>query len=57
METEVLPSDFAQQLRRENANVSDIYFALLDAAGASPSLVLNQSATAKEGGSWVPLKI
>ena len=49
--------DFAQQLRRKNAEVPDIYITLLDTAGISPTLVLNQNAKAKERGSWVPLKI
>ena len=40
--------DFAQQLRRKNAEVPDIYFTLLDAAGISPTLILNQNARAKE---------
>ena len=42
VETGILLSDFAQQLRRKNADVSDIYFTLLDAAGISPTPVLNQ---------------
>ena len=50
-------SDFAQQLRRKNADVPDIYFTLLDAAGISPTLILNQNAETKEKGSWVPFKI
>ena len=49
--------DFAQQMRRKNAEVPDIYFTLLDAAGISPILILNQNAKAKERGSWVPFKI
>ena len=57
VETRIFLSDFAQQLRRKNADVPDIYFTLLDAAGISPTLVLNQNAKAKEGGSWVPFKI
>ena len=55
--TGVFLSDFAQQLRRKNADVTDIYFTLLDAAGMSPTLILNQNAKAKERGSWVPFKI
>ena len=39
--TGVLISDFTVPLRRKNADVPDIYFTLLDAAGTSPSLVLN----------------
>ena len=42
--------DFTQQLRRKNADVPDIYFTLLNAAGISPSLVLNQNAKAKDRG-------
>ena len=57
VDTGVLISDFPQHLRRKNADVPDIYFTLLDAAGISPSLVLNQNATAKERGSWVPFKV
>ena len=57
VETGFLLSDFAQQLRCENSDVPDIYFTLLDAAGISPPLILNQSAKAKERGSWVPFKI
>ena len=57
VETGILLSDFAQQLRRKNADVPDIYFTLLDAAGISPALILNQNAKAKERGSWVPFKI
>ena len=49
--------DLAQRLRRKNAEVPDIYFSLLDAAGISPTLILNQNAKAKERGSWVPFKI
>ena len=50
-------STFAQQLRRKNADVPDIYFILLDAADISPTLILNQNAKAKERGIWVPFKI
>ena len=57
VETGNFLSDFAQQLRRKNADVPDIYFTLLDAAGISPTLILNQNAKAKERGSWVPFKI
>ena len=44
VKTGIFLSDFAQQLRRKNADVPDIYFTLLDAAGISPTLILNQSA-------------
>ena len=57
VETGIFLSDFAQQLRRKNADVPHIYFTLLDAAGISPTLILNQNAKAKERGSWVPFKI
>ena len=57
VETAVLLSDFAQQLRRKNADVPDIYFTLLDAASISPTLILNQNAKGKERESWVPFKI
>ena len=56
LETGYFLSDFAQQLRRKNADVPDIYFTLLDAAGISPTLILNQNAKAKERGSWVSFK-
>ena len=45
-----LLSDFPQQLRRKKADVPDIYFALLDAAGLSPTLILNQNDKTKERG-------
>ena len=57
VETGIFLSDFVQQLRRKNADVPDIYFTLLDAAGITPTLILNQNAKAKERGSWVPFKI
>ena len=57
VDTGVLISNFSQHLRRENADVLDIYFTLLDAAGISPSLIFNQNAKAKERGSWVPFKV
>ena len=57
VDTGVLISDFTQNLRRKNADVPDIYFTLLDAAGISPSLFFNQYAKAKDRGSWVPLKV
>ena len=56
VETGLFLSDFAQQLRRKNADVPDIYFTLPDAAGISPTLILNQNAQAKERGSWVPFQ-
>ena len=57
VDTGVLISDFTQHLRRKNADVPDIYVILLDAAGISPSLVFNQTAKAKERGSWIPFKV
>ena len=57
VDTGVLFSDFILHLRRKNADVPDIYFTLLDAAGKSPSLVFNQNAKAKDRGSWVPFKV
>ena len=57
VETGIFLLDFAQQLRRKNGDVPDIYFTLHDAAGISPTLILNQNAKAKERGSWVLFKI
>ena len=57
VETGFFLLDFAQQLRRKNADIPQNYFTLLDAAGISPTLILNQSAKDKERGSWVPFKI
>ena len=54
VETEIFLLDFAQQLRRENADVPGLYFTILEAAGTSPSPILNQNAKAKERGIWVP---
>ena len=50
VETGIFLLDFAQQLRRKNADIPDIYFTLLDAAGTSPTLILNQNAEDKERG-------
>ena len=57
VETRFKLLDSAQQLRCKNADVADIYFTLLEAACISPTLILNQNAETKEGGSWVPSKI
>ena len=57
VETGVLLSDFAKQLRCNNADVPDIYFTSLDAATISPNLVLNQNTKTKQRGSWAPFKI
>ena len=56
METGVLLSDFAQQLRREYADVPDSFLILLETAGMSPTLVLKQNAKVKERGSWIAFK-
>ena len=57
VDTGVLFSDFTLHSRRKNSDVPDIYFTLLDAAEISPSLVFNQTAKAKDRGSWVPFKV
>ena len=57
VDTGVLISDLTLHLRRKNADVPDIYFTLLDAAGIYPSLVFNQNAKAKDRRSWVPFKV
>ena len=57
VETGVFLSDFAQQLRRKNADVPDIYFALLDDAGICRTLIPNQNSKATERRSWVLFKI
>ena len=56
LQTGIILSDFAQQLRRKNADNQDIYFSLLDAAGNSPTLILNQIAKAKEKEAGSPSK-
>ena len=48
MKTGLLLSHFGQQLRRTNAEKSDLYFVLLNSAGVSPPLVLNHNAKGKE---------
>ena len=57
VDTGVSISDFTLHLRQKNANVPDIYFTLLDAAGISPSLVFNQNPKAKDRRSWVPFNV
>ena len=57
VDTGVLISDFTLHLCRENVDVSDIYFTLLDVAGIPPSLVFNQKAKTKDRRSCVPLKV
>ena len=56
VKTGVLLSDFAQKLRCRNADIPDMYFTLLDAAGISPTLVMNQNAKPKERENCVPSK-
>ena len=56
-ETPVLFSNFAQQIRRQNADVPVFYLTIFDAAVISPTLVPNQNAKTKERGSWVTFKI
>ena len=48
VETGVILSDFAKQLRRRNVDIPDLYFTLLDAAALSPTLVVNQNARTKK---------
>ena len=57
VEWRILLSEVVLQLCRKNADVPVIYFTLFDAAGISPTLVLNQNSKTKERGSWVPIKI
>ena len=57
VETGVLLSVFTQHLRRNNVDVPDVHFTVLDAAGISPSLVFNQDATSKDRGNWIPFKV
>ena len=57
VETEVSLSDIVQQLQFKNADVPDIRFTLNDTFDLSPTLILNQNATAKEREIWVPLEI
>ena len=52
VETRFFQLDFAQQVCRKNAHAPDIYFTLIDAAGISSTLTLNQNAKAKERGRW-----
>ena len=47
-ETKISLSRLIKQLRRENDDVPDIYFILLDAAGLSPVLAQNQIAKTEE---------
>ena len=53
VETGVLLSVFAQKLGRKNEEVPDFYFTLLNAAGLTPYMVLNQKAKTKERRNWV----
>ena len=56
VDTGDLLSDFAQRLRRENADVPVFYFSFFDSAGISQTLFLNQNSKTKERGSWVPFE-
>ena len=49
-------SDFGQQMRRRTADVPEIHFTILDAAGISPTLVLDHNAKTKEKENWVFFK-
>ena len=44
-------SDFVQQLRQKHADVPDIYFTLLDAAGIAPTLIRMPQLKTEEAGS------
>ena len=57
VETLISLLGFAEQLRRKNAEVPDIYFILLEAVGISPTLILNHNAKAKKRKSWTPFKV
>ena len=57
VETGISLLDFAHQQLHKNADIPDLYFTLLDAAGISLPLILNQNAKAKERGSWIVFKI
>ena len=56
VETGILLTGFTQQLRRRNADFPYFYFTLFDAAGISPTLILNQKSQTKKRGSWVSFK-
>ena len=49
MEIEFLLSDFLQKLRPKGADIPGFYFTLLNAAGISPTLFINQNFKTKEG--------
>ena len=57
VETGIILLDIAQQLRRKNADVPHICLILLDNAGISPTLIMNQNAKDEDRGSWVPFRI
>ena len=57
MENGVLLRDFPKHFRLKNAHVPDNYLFSLNAAGISPTPVLNQIANAKERGGWIPCKL
>ena len=56
VDTGVLPPDIAQHLRRKNADVADIYFTFLDAAGIFPILDMNQNTKTTNRQNWVALE-
>ena len=55
--TGVSMPDFAQQLRRKNADVPDIYLTLLDFNDITPTRVFNQTANVKDRSSCFHFKI
>ena len=57
VETRIFLLDFAQQLRRKNADIPDNSLTSLDSAVITPTLFLNHSAKAEERESWVLFKI
>ena len=57
LEFGVLLLNFAQRLRHKNADVPDIKFISIGAAGVCRTLNLGQSAKAKESRSWVLFEI
>ena len=57
VETGFLLSTFAQELGRKKADVTEIYFTLLQVTGISPTLFLNQNSKTKETRSWIPFKM
>ena len=56
-DTNVAFTDFIYALKRKNIAFPDIYYAILDATGISPSKIVNKDAKSKDRGSWIPFKI